>query len=579
MPDTIAMLYADDAYVELLADPTQAAKRNYAGLMGRRVAGRGFLEALLSHSRVRELVAVVFDAASARSFDEMVRTHPVFRSGGKRGRGVPQVRFHQHFLSRPTAPVLFMSQPLDARFAWARHHRAPGSFAITGVTHTICSAAVVGMLCQMVTAPFEPYDVLVCTSQAARAMVERLTDNFAEHLRELHGGQPRRRGRLEVIPLGVDVERYRPATPAERTARRQAIGITNEEVAFLFVGRMSFHAKASPFPAYRALAEAVRRTGARAHLVLSGEPPNDAIRNAFLQGARDLAPGVRVTHFPSSQGEWRTGIWHAADVFLSLADNLQETFGLSVIEAQASGLPVVVSDWDGYRDLVVEGVTGYRVPTLLVRDATADLTSRFLLDEMNYDYFIAEAAQAAVVDTAATTEVVTRLLADAALRQQLGQAARKHAVEHFAWPQIIAAYDRLWDSQERERLAASPGGLARDKSPRAARPACYPPPEFTFASWPTRILEETGLVQATPDAPDRLEQLLTLPLTSFLAETRCTQAAVLQAVLSVAATPCPLTQLDRIFEQADVPHVAGRATLAWLLKYDLLRRLPDPNAR
>jgi glycosyltransferase involved in cell wall biosynthesis len=573
MPDTIAMLYADDAYVELLADPAQAAKRNYAGLMGRRVAGRGFLEALLAHSRIRELVGVVSDAASGRSFEEMVRTHPAFRSGGKRGRVVPQARFHQQFLPQPPAPVLFMSQPVDARFAWARHHRGPGSFALTGLTHTICSTTVVGMLCQLVTAPFEPYDVLICTSQAARAMVERLTDNYAEHLRELHGGQPRRRARLEVIPLGVDVDRYRPPTPAERRARRQAIGIPDDEVVFLFVGRLSFHAKASPFPAYRALAEAVKRTSARAHLVLSGEPPNDYIRNAFMNGARDLAPGVRVTHFPSSQGEWRTGIWHAADVFLSLSDNLQETFGLSVIEAQASGLPVVVSDWDGYRDLVVEGVTGYRIPTLLVRGATADLTSRHMLDEMNYDHFIAEAAQAAVVDTATTTEAVTRLLTDAALRQQMGQAARKHAVEHFAWSHVITAYDRLWDSQERERLASSP------QPSRAARPACYPPPEFTFASWPTHILEEGESVQATPDAPDRLEQLLTLPVTGFIAGLRCTQATVLQAILSVAASPCTVAQLDRIFEQADVTHVAGRATIAWLLKYDLLRRLPDPNAR
>ena len=46
-----------------------------------------------------------------------------------------------------------------------------------------------------------------------------------------------------------------------------------------------------------------------------------------------------------------------ADVFVSPSDNIQETFGLSVIEAMASGLPVIVSDWDGYRDTVVDGVT------------------------------------------------------------------------------------------------------------------------------------------------------------------------------------------------------------------------------
>ena len=52
----------------------------------------------------------------------------------------------------------------------------------------------------------------------------------------------------------------------------------------------------------------------------------------------------------------------AADLFCSPADNLQETFGLSVLEAMASSLPVVASDWNGYRDLVLHGRTGWLVP-------------------------------------------------------------------------------------------------------------------------------------------------------------------------------------------------------------------------
>ena len=42
-------------------------------------------------------------------------------------------------------------------------------------------------------------------------------------------------------------------------------------------------------------------------------------------------------------------LWAAADVFLSLVDNIQETFGITPLEAMAAGLPVVASDWDGYR--------------------------------------------------------------------------------------------------------------------------------------------------------------------------------------------------------------------------------------
>ena len=53
----------------------------------------------------------------------------------------------------------------------------------------------------------------------------------------------------------------------------------------------------------------------------------------------------------------------ACDLVLSLVDNIQETFGLSIAEAMAAGRPVVASDWDGYRDLIRHGIDGYLVPS------------------------------------------------------------------------------------------------------------------------------------------------------------------------------------------------------------------------
>ena len=67
----------------------------------------------------------------------------------------------------------------------------------------------------------------------------------------------------------------------------------------------------------------------------------------------------------------------------------------------ASGLPVVASDWDGNRDQVVDGETGFLIPTYMVRGATADATSRLVVREVNYDFFLAECNQAVAVDPAA----------------------------------------------------------------------------------------------------------------------------------------------------------------------------------
>ena len=57
----------------------------------------------------------------------------------------------------------------------------------------------------------------------------------------------------------------------------------------------------------------------------------------------------------------------AADLFVTVSDNLQETYGLTVIEAMASGLPVVAAGWNGYQETVRHGETGFLVPTHMVR--------------------------------------------------------------------------------------------------------------------------------------------------------------------------------------------------------------------
>jgi glycosyltransferase involved in cell wall biosynthesis len=46
-----------------------------------------------------------------------------------------------------------------------------------------------------------------------------------------------------------------------------------------------------------------------------------------------------------------------------LSDNIQETFGLTPVEAMACGLPVVISDWNGYKETVDDQREGFLIPT------------------------------------------------------------------------------------------------------------------------------------------------------------------------------------------------------------------------
>jgi glycosyltransferase involved in cell wall biosynthesis len=570
-PGKLALLYDDDAYVETLQPAPGAAPRTPVGLMGRQVAGKEFLDAYLRYGGWSELVALVRNRPSLDSLRRLWQTHPAGRAPGRRLVVVEERQFLQRFFPTPPAPLLYLPGPLDPRFAWARRHGGPAAFALCGVTYTICTAAVLHNLCSLVTAPFEPYDALICISRAAVRMIRNVTDTYADYLRDRHGGTPGLRVRLETLPLGVDPYKFRPATGDERAAQRKALQVADDEVVVLFVGRLSFHAKAQPFPMFAGVAEAARVTGQKVHLIVSGWAANAAIQKAFVDGARAFAGAVRVSFVDSLQPKDRLAIWRAADVFTSLSDNIQETFGLTLIQAMVCGLPVVASDWDGYRDLVVDGETGYLVPTYMVRDATADTTARLLLGELSYDHFLAECSQAVAVDVAAAAAAYTRLIGDAALRRRMGAAGRQRVLDHFTWEHVIQAYEELWRTQEAERLAA-----AQAPAPRRTflGPACYPAPEDSFGGYPTRVLDGIASVAAPADAGSRLRTLLSHPLINYGGEGRSSDETALRRVLAAAAAPCALSALDAVLAQAGVAPSAARATVAWMLKYGLLRMVP-----
>jgi glycosyltransferase involved in cell wall biosynthesis len=576
-PCNIGLFYDDDAYVEPTSVTSAPGAERPAGLVGRQVAGRSFFDAYLAHGTWNELAVLVRHRAAAQSLEQFCREHPSSRLRRRRIRIFEERHFHDEFAGEPPARRLYFPFPVDSRYAWARQRLGPGSFTLSGVTHTLCTANVVEQLCDYITAPFEPHDALICTSRAVATTVRAITDRFAEYLRDRHGGNPRLDLRLETIPLGVDTDRFRPATPEERASERRALGIGDHEVVVLFVGRLAHHAKAHPFPMFRGVDLAAKATGRAVRLLLSGWAPNRAIRDAFADGARAFAPGITVQFVDGMDAAKRFTVWRAADLFVSLVDNIQETFGLVIVEAMASGLPVVATDWDGYRDLVEDGRTGFLVPTTIVSDASGAATSRLMFGELDYDHFLAEVSQNVAVDVAAAAAALARLIGDEALRAAFGAAARRRAVEIFDWSRIIAAYESLWRDQEAQRQEFA---RSRTRFDVGGFPAHYPPPELSFAGYPTSWLGADSRVKVTTTTSERaeLERLLTLPLTNHAANFRVTDPGLLSRALARAEAPCSVLEIDAFFLAEGINHQKARSTLAWMLKYDLVRLIRDGEA-
>ncbi len=545
--------------------------------MGRQVAGQAFLEAYLSHGSFSDLTALLRQRAPAPSLVELWREHSANRPTPRTLRIIGSGDFHRTFFPAPPATILHSPQPPDPAFAWARQQAAPHAFALSGVTHTLCSLEAIDLLRSLVTAPFEAYDTLVCTSRAVASMVREVTQVYADHLRARLGVRPAKGPaapipiRLETIPLGVDIDRFRPATLEERAMARRSLSIAKDEVAILYVGRLSHHAKAHPFPLFRGASEAAAAAGRKVHVILAGWAAHPAVHDAFVEGARLIATGVRTSIIDGRDPSMRREVWHAADVFVSPSDNIQETFGLAVLEAMASGLPVVASDWDGYRDLVVDGQTGLLVPTAMVEGATSGATARLLTGELTYDHFLAEISQATVVDVPAMGAALARLVDDPAMRHQMGEAGRRRACERFAWNHVIHLYEELWQEQESERSAWA----GRQSLPPSefVGPAAYPDIERSFAGYPIRCLDGAERIVPCPARSTGWMCCSCCPWPTTPLTRRVTDSGLLRAAL--ALLPCSVGDLDRFWSLSGVERGVGRATLAWMLKYDLVRGSQD----
>lgn len=525
-------------------------------LMGRHAASEGFLQGLVRHAQVDTLYAYTDTRENALHFERLCAGF-----GNRR----PVVWLHSTDAGTPRlAGALHVPDPNLVLAAWRRRAVGQRLYSITGVTHTTASAGAMDMLAGLVTAPVQPWDALVCTSAVVRDTVEQVLGAQQEYLASRLGASQFVRPHLPVIPLGVDCAAFAP-DEAARHAGRLALGIGPQDVAVLFLGRLSFHGKAHPLPMYLGLQRAAQALpGARLHLVQAGWFANDHIEKAMRDGAAALCPDV-VCHFiDGRKAELRRLAWQAADLFTSLSDNIQETFGLTPVEAMACGLPGVVSDWNGYRDTLRHGVDGLRVPTLMPRAGLGiDLADRHAAGIDSYDLYCARASQFVAVDVEAAAQAYLRLVSDAALRRQMGAAARQRALTDFDWSVIIPRYQALWQQLAEQRQAApESAALAAGAPPQPARIDPY----RAFASYPSQVLGPAHRVTLAPGADvPQLQALLRMPLFGYM-QGLAPDAERCAALFAELQRRGPL-RVDALL--ATLPAAlqpAGERALAWLAK-------------
>jgi len=545
-----AILYRPDGYA------TSGPK-----LMGRQAAGEGFLKGFVRHADVDRLYCYTPRKDHAEHFVDAVKAI---------GNARPIRWLNETDARSPSEPgTLYLPDPSLSLHAWRRRRFDQRAYSIVGVTHTTASAGAMDWISGLQSAPVQDWDALICTSTVVRETVDYVLEAQAEFMRDRLGAQLFPKPQLPVIPLGVDTDAFAPDAAARASARK-TLGIGPEDVTVLFVGRLSFHAKAHPLPMYLGLERAAARAPKRKiHLIQCGWFANDFIAKAFKDGAATFCPSVRCQFLDGRNAEVRGQAWHAADIFTSLSDNIQETYGLAPVEAMAAGLPSVVTDWNGYRDTVRDGVDGIRVPTLMPPPGWAeDLADRHANAIDNYDHYCGFTSQFVAVDADACAEAYAKLIGDAELRRKLGGHARVRAIAEFDWRVVIAKYQALWSGLA-ERRRAAPESAAR----REGRPA-HPTradPYAAFHSYTTATLSPDDRVALAPGADAATFDAVTASGLIAFAKTVNPPEAEMHRLIESLGLQGECTVRALLQDRAPESRIFYARSLLWLAKMGLLK--------
>jgi alpha-maltose-1-phosphate synthase len=543
-----ALYYAGDAY-------STAAK-----IMGRQSAGKALMKGVARRWPDGEIHGFGSNRASGTAMAQQLKRDG--HTGTVRWRPMPGDAVLEQL------GAVYYPAPVTLDLAHARNTRGPTAYSLFGVTHTLSSEAGMDSLSRLILAPFQPWDGLICTSSVALAVARRLQTEMREWQIEHIGATRFNTPSMKVIPLGVDAPSC-ARTPEQIATARAALGVGADEVAFLFAGRLIFHGKANPAIYYRAVEAAQARVGQPIVCIEAGVWPNEKVAEGYRKARAELAPSVRFIEVDGADSVAYDHAWKAADVFTSLSDNIQETFGLTPVEAMAAGLPNLVSDWNGYKDTVRDGVDGFRVPTLTPgpgSGAGADLAVRHATGGDTYDFFIGRASMATVVPFEPLVERIVALASDPDLRRRMGEAGRARAVADFDWPVIL---DRYCD------FAAELGELRRAAASLRKRPPIpfpiRPDPFDLFRDYPTHHVGDDWTVQAQPLDERGLDRFLDLHMARYVVDDQVLPEATIRAVHAEAARGGQTV--------ASLLNAVGRTpgswkALMWLMKLDIVRAAP-----
>ncbi|KAK1548415.1 hypothetical protein Q3G72_018298 [Acer saccharum] len=269
-------------------------------------------------------------------------------------------------------------------------------------------------------------DLFVSPTECGKIAYANLLEQTTEEIARKTQKRFEYKGDFCVIPYGIDTSWYQNMN---KGACREMLQLPHDRCIFLSLGRFHRHEKFDLLPVLLAV-HAMVHAGDNPLLILAGPNKDHDYAEEVRRAVGHLNLGAYVEVRENIASAHKPYLYGACDIFVSPSDNIQETYGLTILEAMAASLPVIASCWDGYREIVVDGATGILVPT---RWTTVDraLISKISLAETICGYGHRDLHQSIAVDVEALCLAMHRLYHNKDLRTRMGEAGLRRAQADF----------------------------------------------------------------------------------------------------------------------------------------------------
>lgn len=415
-------------------------------------------------------------------------------------------------------------------------------------------------------AGMKPYDTIFCSSKSVKNVLEKQFDNIIYHFKDLYNVDLQRKFRLDIVPLGLDDKKLQRV---DMQRAREELRIPNNAFTILFFGRVSAYFKGDIMPLLKVVKRLVdKNPNKNIQLIIAGTENYELHDYKYIRKyISRLSLDNNVIIFEEFDYKKRNLLYCAADVFTSPTDSIQETFGLTPIEAMALGVPQVVSDWDGYRETVKHEETGFLVETSWIK-CEEDISSFPLAlmdefgDERFYSHFLL--GQSVIINLEKYEYYFQLLMDNERLRKEMSKKSCQHFQDNYLLTKTIQGYETVWKELIDEKRKYE------QVSEKQFLDLYHNRYFEMFCEYPSKILDESITLQITEEGEKLLEDPTLIPW-HYAEEKKLNEVETAMKLLEYMKTveTIKFKELALSFHGNVNEYVVKRGIL-WLLKHGFI---------